>query len=206
MAGQADQTNRQGPEPRSDAAVMLDEFHTTFDYVRAAEPSLRVTLHTEEHKELVTALESEGLDQIARELADVVYVAYGSAWSLGIDLDAAIAEVHASNMSKLDDEGKPIYREDGKVMKGPNFRKPDMSAAIADSPFLGEIVGKTTEEVPEQPSASKGEVSGLALFVAVGLSTLIACINLPVLAALGVGVAGTMVAILVLRLLGAIEL
>lgn len=181
---------------------MLDEFHTRFNYERASDPSLRVTLHKEEHKELITALECEGLDQIAREIADNIYILYGSAWSLGIDADAAVAEVHASNMSKLDDEGNPIYREDGKVMKGPNFRPPDMTAAIADSPFLGRIIGAPPQEVPESPSASEGEVSGLALFIAVGLSTLIACLNLPAIAALGVGVVGTLTAYLVLRLAG----
>lgn len=179
---------------------MLAEFHSRFNYGRASDPSLRVTLHEEEHKELVTALESEGLDQIAREIADNIYVLYGSGWSLGIDVDAAVAEVHASNMSKLDDDGNPIYREDGKVMKGPNFRPPDMTAAIADSPFLGEIVGGSGEE-GVGPSASRGEVSGLALLFAVGLSALISCIRLPALAALGVAVLATSASLVILRLL-----
>ena len=66
------------------------------------------------------------LAELARELADVVYVAYGTAITHGIDLDAVIAEVHRANMSKLDVDGRPVVR-DGKVQKGPNFRPPDLS-------------------------------------------------------------------------------
>ena len=118
------------PGESSEAALLLDEFHQRFNYEKTTEPSLRKTLHEEEHEELIEAIESEDLKAIARELADVVYVAYGSAWSLDIDLDEAIREVHRSNMSKLDDDGNPIYREDGKVLKGPNFREPDMANAV----------------------------------------------------------------------------
>ncbi len=120
-------------EARSAAATMLAEFHERFNYERTSDPGLRRTLHQEEHDELVEAIESGDLAAIARELADVVYVAYGSAWSLGIDLDAAISEVQRANLSKLDDEGQPIRRDDGKVMKGPNFSPPDMSAALPAS-------------------------------------------------------------------------
>jgi predicted HAD superfamily Cof-like phosphohydrolase len=66
------------------------------------------------------------LAELARELADVVYVAYGTAITYGIDLDAVIAEVHRANMSKLGDDGQPLMRN-GKVQKGPNFRPPDLA-------------------------------------------------------------------------------
>jgi predicted HAD superfamily Cof-like phosphohydrolase len=59
-----------------------------------------------------------------------VYVAYGTAWSYGIDLDAVIDEIHASNMSKLDDDGNPIYRKDGKVLKGPSYFPPDLKEVL----------------------------------------------------------------------------
>lgn len=67
---------------------------------------------------------------IAQELADLVYVAYGTALVYGIDLDAAIAEVHRANMSKLDSDGKPVLREDGKVLKSECYQAPDMRRAI----------------------------------------------------------------------------
>jgi len=65
-----------------------------------------------------------------KELADLVYVAYQYAANMGWDLDEALNRVHLSNMSKLDDEGKPIYREDGKVLKGPNYKPPTLTDLI----------------------------------------------------------------------------
>lgn len=74
------------------------------------------------------------LENLAKELADILYVVYGCALVYGIDLDKAFATVHESNMSKLDPEtGKPIFREDGKVLKGPNYAPPDMSVVIRES-------------------------------------------------------------------------
>lgn len=70
------------------------------------------------------------LQHIAKELADLVYVTYGMAHELGVDLDAVLEEVHSSNMSKLDEDGKPMYNEQGKVMKGPNFRPADLSMIV----------------------------------------------------------------------------
>lgn len=67
---------------------------------------------------------------VAKELADLAYVVYGAAVALGIDLDKAVALVHESNMSKLGSDGKPILREDGKVLKGPNYFEPDMTEAV----------------------------------------------------------------------------
>jgi NTP pyrophosphatase (non-canonical NTP hydrolase) len=96
---------------------------------------LRETLHREEHRELVHELEQAAvgnadLGQIARELADVVYVAYGSAWAFGIDLDAALAEVHRAAMDKMN---AGVRRADGKILKPPGFVPPDMSKAIAQA-------------------------------------------------------------------------
>jgi predicted HAD superfamily Cof-like phosphohydrolase len=74
------------------------------------------------------------LDRIAHELADVVYVAYGTAVSYGIDLDAVIAEVHRANMIKLDAQGRATRRADGKIMKGPSYRPPDVANVLAPRP------------------------------------------------------------------------
>ena len=82
---------------------------------------LRFELLKEEYEEVTDAITSENL---LKELADLVYVTYGFAATFGWDLDEAVRRVHASNMSKLGSDGKPIYREDGKVLKGPNYAEP----------------------------------------------------------------------------------
>ncbi len=82
---------------------------------------LRLMLVKEEYGELLSATDEENL---IKELADLVYVTYGYAATFGWNLDEAIRRVHASNMSKLDERGEPIFREDGKVLKGPNYREP----------------------------------------------------------------------------------
>ena len=82
---------------------------------------LRLMLVKEEYAELISATDEENL---IKELADLVYVTYGYAATFGWNLDEAVRRVHASNMSKLDDEGEPIFREDGKVLKGPNYKEP----------------------------------------------------------------------------------
>lgn len=76
------------------------------------------------------AREAEVVKRLAKELADVLYVTYGAALEFGIDLDAVFAEVHSSNMSKLGEDGKPIYRHDGKVMKGQNYHEADLDLAL----------------------------------------------------------------------------
>lgn len=68
--------------------------------------------------------------RVAKELADLLYVTYGAAAALGIPIDAVFREVHRSNMSKLDSDGKPIKREDGKVIKGPNYKAPDIRRLV----------------------------------------------------------------------------
>ena len=88
---------------------------------------LRLVLVKEEYAEVLSAVEAEDL---LKELADLVYVTYGYAATFGWNLDEAVRRVHASNMSKLDDDGKPIYREDGKVLKGPHYEAPDLTDLV----------------------------------------------------------------------------
>lgn len=92
--------------------------------------SLRLDLITEEVRELEIALANEDIVDIADALTDILYVVYGAGHSFGIDLDACFSEVHRSNMSKLGQDGKPIYREDGKVLKGPDYSDPDLGAIL----------------------------------------------------------------------------
>jgi len=88
---------------------------------------LRVELIREEVDELLQGVyESRDVVEVADALTDILYVVYGMGHSFGIDLDACFEEVHLSNMSKLDEDGLPIYREDGKVQKGQNFFEPDL--------------------------------------------------------------------------------
>jgi NTP pyrophosphatase (non-canonical NTP hydrolase) len=123
-----------GDRERQGNAAMLAEFHRVFAHPDTDALWLRPTLHDEEHAELIEALESGDRAAIARELADVVYIAYGTALVHRIDLDVAVREVHRANLSKVGDDGQPIRRDDGKILKGPNFRPPDMTAALAGSP------------------------------------------------------------------------
>ena len=88
---------------------------------------LRIDLIKEELDELTKAMQDENLLEVADALTDILYVTYGAGHAFGIDLDKCFEEVQSSNMSKLGDDGKPIYNEAGKVMKGPNYFKPDLS-------------------------------------------------------------------------------
>lgn len=120
----------------SHAARMLDEFHThpnVADSPGTNSRELRLTLHCEEHRELEDELAPDAPHdraKIARELADVVYVAYGTAWVYSIDLDAALREIHRAAMSKVEANCK---REDGKIIKPPGFVPPDMTEAVGCS-------------------------------------------------------------------------
>lgn len=116
----------------SEITRMLAEFHDALGDDRGrGNPQLRIDLHDEEHAELVEALEERDRGHIARELADVVYVAFGTAHAFAIDLDAAVAETHRAAMSKLDPPGGRVVRADGKILKPPGFVPPDMSGAVA---------------------------------------------------------------------------
>lgn len=155
------------PAPRREVnkREALREFHETVSHPDTDSLWLRPTLHNEEHKELIEALTAlfprlkcgcevcakqvpHALACVARELADVLYIAYGTAHVAGIDLDAAFAEVHRANMTKAR-EG--IRRDDGKVIKPPGFVPPDMSRAIRPE-------GKALQPkpLPSLPGESRG--------------------------------------------------
>ena len=91
---------------------------------------LRLDLIKEELTELTEAMNNKDLLEVADALTDILYVTYGAGHAFGINLDKCFEEVQNSNMSKLDENGKPIYNEDGKVMKGPNYFKPDLSRFV----------------------------------------------------------------------------
>ena len=92
--------------------------------------SLRISLINEELEELKQAISVENLTEVADALTDILYVTYGAGHAFGIDLDKCFDEVQNSNMSKLGKDGKPIFNEFGKVMKGPNYFKPDLAKFI----------------------------------------------------------------------------
>ena len=91
---------------------------------------LRINLISEELEELKNAMDSKDLLEVADALTDMLYVTYGAGHAFGIDLDQCFDEVQNSNMSKLGVDGKPIYNEAGKVMKGPNYFKPNLKKII----------------------------------------------------------------------------
>ena len=91
---------------------------------------LRIDLIKEELDELTEAMKKNDLLEVADALTDILYVTYGAGHAFGIDLDKCFEEVQNSNMSKLDKNGKPIFNESGKVMKGPNYFKPDLSKYV----------------------------------------------------------------------------
>ena len=92
--------------------------------------SLRISLINEELEELKLAISEKNLTEVADALTDILYVTYGAGHAFGINLDKCFEEVQKSNMSKLGKDGKPIYNEFGKVMKGPGYFKPDLSKFI----------------------------------------------------------------------------
>ena len=92
---------------------------------------LRIDLIKEELEELTEAMNNKDLLEVADALTDILYVTYGAGHAFGIDLDQCFDEVQNSNMSKLDKNGKPIYNDSGKIMKGPNYFKPDLSKFVS---------------------------------------------------------------------------
>jgi len=88
---------------------------------------LRISLINEELEELKKAINDNDILEVADALTDILYVAYGAGHAFGINLDKCFNEVQESNMSKLSSDGKPIYNDSGKVMKGPNYFKPNLS-------------------------------------------------------------------------------
>ena len=93
--------------------------------------SLRYELIKEELEELKEAIDKKDIKEVADALTDILYVTYGAGHAFGINLDKCFQEVQNSNMSKLGDDGKPIYNEKGKVMKGPNYFEPNLDKFVA---------------------------------------------------------------------------
>jgi len=93
--------------------------------------NLRINLIKEELLELEEAIEKKDIKEVADALTDILYVTYGAGHAFGINLDKCFEEVQNSNMSKLGPDGKPIYNEQGKVMKGPDYFKPDLNKFVA---------------------------------------------------------------------------
>ena len=91
---------------------------------------LRYDLIDEELEELKMAFDNDDIVEIADALTDLLYVVYGAGHAFGIDLDECFLEVHESNMSKLGEDGRPIYREDGKVLKGPDYFPPNLKEIL----------------------------------------------------------------------------
>ena len=116
----------------------VKEFMTTFgqevknksEFPNEKIINLRKKLIEEEFNELKEAINKNDIVEVADALTDILVVTYGAGAAFGIDLDKCFEEVHRSNMSKLSDTGKPIYNESGKVMKGPNYFKPDLSKFV----------------------------------------------------------------------------
>ena len=108
-----------GQEVKTEASFSSDKIN-----------KLRIDLIKEELEELTDAIKKKDLLEVADALTDILYVTYGAGHAFGINLDACFEEVQNSNMSKLGNDGKPIYNDQGKVMKGPNYFKPDLSKFI----------------------------------------------------------------------------
>ncbi|MFD9255072.1 MazG nucleotide pyrophosphohydrolase domain-containing protein [Streptomyces bottropensis] len=129
----------------SSPAHLVREFHRAFGLDARTAPTEvspelaahRGELLAEEAAEVAEVAVGGPLDRLAHELADVVYVAYGTALVHGIDLDSVIAEIHRSNMTKLGPDGRVARRDDGKVLKGDHYRAPDVSAVLRRQGWTG---------------------------------------------------------------------
>ena len=124
-------------------SVLVREFHEVFNLTISESPTLdladglidlRVALIEEEVGELRQAVTQLDLVEVADALGDIVYVVFGAALAFGIDLDRVLAEIHRSNMSKLDITGSPVLRPDGKVLKGPNYSPPNLQPVLFQGP------------------------------------------------------------------------
>ena len=123
---------------------LVGEFMETFGQNVLTDPTfptkkvqkMRVKLIREELKELIEAIKDNDIVEVADALTDILYVTYGAGHAFGVDLDACFAEVQRSNMTKLGADGKPVYRDDGKVIKGPNYSEPDLQKVLGIKPEL----------------------------------------------------------------------
>lgn len=120
---------------------LVTEFHKAFNIPIAQSVNylphrwnLRSRLIREEYEEFVEACLDEDPVEMADALGDIVYLCYGAAIEMGIDLDAVIREIHRSNMTKLGPDGKPLYRDDGKVLKGPDYEPPQIAPILLAKP------------------------------------------------------------------------
>lgn len=134
--GVADEMRALADEVEYRPSVLVREFHDAFGVERGVTDQnreLRARLIAEEAQEAVEALKAEPLDReaVAKELADLLVVTYGTADVLGIDLDEAFRRVHESNMSKLGPDGTPVRRADGKILKGPSYQPPNLSGVVS---------------------------------------------------------------------------
>jgi predicted HAD superfamily Cof-like phosphohydrolase len=138
-------TIKTSQELRSGLLDAAMAFHAAFNLPRQALPSLaideslaktRIALLEEEVGEYLEAVSESDLVGIADALADIVYVIFGTAVTYGIDLDRVLSEVHRSNMSKLDRDGKPLVRADGKVIKSDQYFPPDVAGGLKLQPSL----------------------------------------------------------------------
>jgi len=145
-----------------DVAGAVAEFHRAFGLPVRRSPGadidrdlarLRIGLLEEEVSEFAAAAEQQDLVGIADALADIAYVIYGTALTYGIDLDAVLREVHRSNMSKLGGDGKPLLRDDGKVIKSERYVPPDLAQELADVAIyllsLAEMLGIDLQDAIE---------------------------------------------------------
>ena len=116
----------------------VKKFMSTFGQIVRTKPQfpdektmqLRFDLIKEELNELNHAMKTKNLKEVADALTDILYVTYGAGYAYGIDLDKCFKEVQRANMSKLGNDGKPIYNEKGKVMKGPNYLEPNLKQFV----------------------------------------------------------------------------
>ena len=124
-----------------DKLKMVHDFHRiynahigkTAEFPDKETRDLRISLMNEEFNEFLLAEEQDDYIGVCDALADMLEIIYGTAVSYGMPIDKVFAEVHASNWSKLDADGNPIYREDGKVLKGPNYFKPDIARIVKEA-------------------------------------------------------------------------
>jgi predicted HAD superfamily Cof-like phosphohydrolase len=114
----------------SDFMLAFGQYVRTKPKLDDSVSDLRFELIDEEVKELREGIDNQDLIEVADALTDILYVVYGAGHAYGIDLDKCFEEVHRSNMSKLGADGRPIYREDGKVLKGPDYFKPDLKKIL----------------------------------------------------------------------------
>jgi len=117
-----------------DVKIFMETFgqrvRTTPQFPDQKTMRLRLDLIKEELKELEEAMNNKDLKEIADALTDILYVTYGAGFAYGINLDKCFKEVQRANMSKLDENGKPIYNDKGKVMKGPNYSEPNLKQFV----------------------------------------------------------------------------